>query len=253
MTPSEISVRLQSGIETGDRSAEIFIDPNRYIQHNLSIADGKSAIIALIDSLPVGVMRARPLRSIQDGDMSCVHVDYDLFGPKAGFDIHRFENGLIVEHWDNFEPVLHRANASGRSMFDGPTGNGDISRTAESKATVRRFVEDHLVTGSRKGAESFFRGDQLLQHHPLLSDGAQTFVSYVQQGIGIVAQVSYDQLHMIIGEGELVLSVCEGYRNGVPASFYDLFRLEGNKLAEMWTVTEDVLPTSAWKNSNGKF
>jgi hypothetical protein len=38
-----------------------------------------------------------PLRAIQDGEFAAVHVEYDLWGPKAGFDIHRFEHGLIVE------------------------------------------------------------------------------------------------------------------------------------------------------------
>jgi predicted SnoaL-like aldol condensation-catalyzing enzyme len=28
--------------------------------------------------------------------------EYDFFGPKVGFDVFRFENGEIVEHWDNY-------------------------------------------------------------------------------------------------------------------------------------------------------
>jgi predicted SnoaL-like aldol condensation-catalyzing enzyme len=44
-----------------------------------------------------------PIRVFQDGDFVFAHTEYDFFGPKIGFDIFRFEKGLIVEPWDNLQ------------------------------------------------------------------------------------------------------------------------------------------------------
>jgi predicted SnoaL-like aldol condensation-catalyzing enzyme len=45
------------------------------------------------------------VRVLQDGDFVATHTEYNFFGPKAGFDIFRFENGLIVEHWNNLQEI----------------------------------------------------------------------------------------------------------------------------------------------------
>lgn len=54
------------------------------------------------------------------GDYVALHSEYNLFGNKIGFDIFRFENGKIVEHWDNLQAKADK-NPSGRTMIDGPT------------------------------------------------------------------------------------------------------------------------------------
>ena len=44
-----------------------------------------------------------PIRVFQDRDFVFARTEYDFFGPKIGFDIFRFEEGLIVEPWDNLQ------------------------------------------------------------------------------------------------------------------------------------------------------
>ncbi|MBB5539121.1 hypothetical protein [Rhizobium giardinii] len=39
----------------------------------------------------------------QVGDLVFAHTDYNFFELKIGFDIFRFKNGKIVEHWDNLQ------------------------------------------------------------------------------------------------------------------------------------------------------
>lgn len=58
---------------------------------------------------------------------------------------------------------------------------------------------------------------------------------------------------MILGEGNFVLVVNEGLFDNKPASFYDFYRLEDNKIVEHWDVIEHIPPEDIWKNSNGKF
>ncbi len=70
-----------------------------------------------------------------------------------------------------------------------------------------------------------------------------------QQGIAMV----YTTNHIVLGEGNFVLSISEGEFAGQPTSYYDLFRIENGQIAEHWDVMETILPESEWKNSNGKF
>ena len=71
-----------------------------------------------------------------------VHNEYDFFGPKIGFDIFRFEDGRIVEHWDNLQETPQQPNPSGHTMIDGPTKPTDVEKTDANKQLVRNFVED---------------------------------------------------------------------------------------------------------------
>lgn len=251
MEHKKIVVDLQRSIETGDASATRHINPERYVQHNVNVGDGLPSILALHDLLPRETTRSNPLRAIQDGALVAVHVDYDLWGPKAGFDIHRFEDGLIVEHWDNLQESPSRPNPSGRTMFDGAVEIGDPAQTAASKALVEEFVLQVMV-GHDGEAARFFDDDRLLQHNPVLADGVEVFLGHIGAA-GREGAVRYDELHMLIGEGDFVLAVSEGAAGDAPAAFYDLFRVEDGVIAEHWDVVEAIPPRASHKHDNGKF
>jgi hypothetical protein len=51
-----------------------------------------------------------------DGNVVFAHTDYNVFGPKVGFDIFRFEDGKIVEHWDNLQDTAARPGPSGHTI-----------------------------------------------------------------------------------------------------------------------------------------
>jgi predicted SnoaL-like aldol condensation-catalyzing enzyme len=68
---------------------------------------------------------------------------------------------------------------------------------------------------------------------------------------GIVMR--YTKNHQILGQGNFVLSVSEGMFAGKETSFYDLFRIENDKIVEHWDVIETIMPKSEWRNNNGKF
>src|SRR5438876_4635572 len=84
---------LLKSIETGDRRPISYINPQKYIQHNLSAADGLQGFGALMQQLPPNSARARIVRISQDGEFVFAHTGYNFFGPKIGFDIFRFEDG----------------------------------------------------------------------------------------------------------------------------------------------------------------
>lgn len=252
-TPKQQVHALLTSIETGEHGPAAVINPDKYIQHNLAVADGIAGFGAIMQQLPKGSARARPARVFADGDFVFAHTDYDFFGPKIGFDIFRFEAGKIVEHWDNLQDKPAAANPSGRTMIDGPTEATDLDKTEANKALVRAFIDDILVHGRMDKLAGYFDGDSYLQHNPQVADGlsglGKALEAFARQGLTL----KYDRIHRVLGEGNFVLVVSEGTFGGRATSFYDLFRVANGKIAEHWDTIEAIPPRAEWKNDNGKF
>lgn len=70
------------------------------------LKDGLAGFGAALATLPKGSARVHTVRAFQDGNFVFTHTDYNFFGPKIGFDIFRFEDGKIVEHWDVIETLI---------------------------------------------------------------------------------------------------------------------------------------------------
>ncbi len=246
-------VALLKSIETGESQPMSVINPQYYTQHNLGAADGLAGVEALLQLLPPHSARVQTIRVFQDGAFVFTHTDYDFFGPKIGFDIFRFEEGLIVEHWDNLQETPSAPNPSGHTMIDGPMTAADLEQTEPNKQVVRAFVEDVLVNGKLDKLAGYFDGDIYLQHNPQIGDGlsglGQALEVWARHGI----TMKYGQIHQVLGEGNFVLVVSEGTLGGNHSCFYDLFRVERGKIAEHWDTIETIPPRHEWKNSNGKF
>ena len=250
-TKTQVSALLKS-IETGDAKPVAFINANKYIQHNLAVGDGLAGFGAVLQALPKGSAKVNTVRVIQDGDFVVAHTDYNFFGPKVGFDIFRFENGLIVEHWDNLQ-VTAGPNPSGRTMLDGVSAPADLDKTAANKALVQAFVEDILVNGKMDKLAAYFDGDNYLQHNPQIGDGLSGLGKALSELAKAGISLKYDRIHKVLGEGNLVLVVSEGHFGASHSSFYDLFRVQNGKIAEHWDTIETIPARTEWKNSNGKF
>lgn len=244
---------LLKSLETRDPAPVAVINPSQYTQHNLMVADGLAGFAALMKQLPEGSVKADTARVFQDGDYVFAHTQYEFFGPKVGFDIFRFEDGKIVEHWDNLQERPSTPNPSGRTMIDGPTAATELGKTAENKAFVHEFVDTILVKGEMDKVSRFFDGDRYLQHNPMVADGLSGLSAALKAMAEKGVAMKYDRVHKLLGEGNFVLVVSEGSFGGKPTSFYDLFRVENGKIAEHWDTIETLLPRDAWQNSNGKF
>lgn len=254
MTPQKQQVlALLKSIETGDPAPVAVINPNKYIQHNLAAADGLAGFGELMKLLPKGSAKANTVRVFQDGDHVFAHTEYNFFGPKIGFDIFRFENGKIVEHWDNLQETPAKPNPSGRTMTDGPTQATDLDKTAANKALVKAFVEDILVNGRMEKLASYFDGDNYLQHNPQVPDKLSGLGAALEAMAKAGVSMKYDRVHKVLGEGNFVLVASEGQFGGKHVAFYDLFRVQNGKIAEHWDTIEPIPSRGQWKNANGKF
>ena len=252
MTNKEKVVALLKSIETGAAEPVGYINASKYIQHNLGVADGLAGFGALLKALPPNSAKVNTVRAFEDGDFVFTHTDYNFFGPKIGFDIFRFENGLIVEHWDNLQETA-KPNPSGHTMIDGPAVSTDLNKTEENKKLVKQFVEDILVNGKMDKLAGYFNGDNYIQHNPLIPDQlsglGKALGEWAKQGI----TMKYSKIHKVLGEGNFVLVVSKGDLAGKHNAFYDLFRVENGKIAEHWDTIEPIPAQADWKNNNGKF
>jgi len=244
-------VDLLKSLETKDPTPFAYVNPAKYIQHNLNVGPGPEGVAALIKSLPPDTT-VNTVRVFEDGDYVFAHTAYNFFGPKIGFDIFRFEDGLIVEHWDNLQATATAPSPSGHTMIDGPTAASDLEQTEANKALMRRYM-DHLLAGRRETFLSYFNGTQYIQHNPWVADTIPGLIAGLQALAAKGQAVVYKSVQKILGEGNFVLVVTEATFGGVPTGIYDLYRIEDGKIAEHWDTLEAIPPRADWKNDNGKF
>lgn len=245
-------VALLNSIQTGDSAPVSYINPQKYIQHNLAVGDGLAGFGAVLAQLPKGSAKVNVVRAFEDGPYVFTHTEYDFFGPKAGFDVFRFEDGVIVEHWDNLQEISI-TSASGRSQFDGPTTLENLDQTEANKALVKNFVNDVLMGASPGKITDYISTEHYAQHNPGVKDGlaglGEALNALSEAGMPMV----YEKNHLLLGEGNFVLTVSEGQFMNKHVSFYDLFRIKGGKIVEHWDTIETIPAKSDWKNVNGKF
>lgn len=252
-SPKEKTTALQNSIELGTTLALDLLHPTRYKQHNLSLGDGIEAIGAIHDLLPRDEVYTNVVRAFEDGDYSFVHIDYHLFGPTVAFDIHRYEDGIAVEHWDNLQPTPMVRNKSGRTMTDGKTQAKDHHKTADNKTLVQRFTQQVLVEQRMEDISGYFAGGYLIQHNPHMGDGVPEFLAVRQAWEQQGTPARYDKVHLVLGEGNFVLVLSEGFFSGQHTAFYDLYRVENDKIVEHWDVLETIPAAEDHKHGNGKF
>lgn len=247
------AVALLNSFNTGDQSVIAYINAEKYTQHNLSVADGLEGFGEVMKYAPPEGFSANVVRAFQDGDYVFTHSEYDFFGDKIGVDIFRFEEGLIVEHWDNLIDV-QEPNPSNHTQIDGSLELADIDKTEANKTVVREFIEKVLLNHEMDKLTNYINASNYTQHNPAVGDGLEGFgqaMKYFQEQ-GLVME--YTKLHMVLGEGNFVLAVSEGkFGKGEHTAYYDLFRLEEGKIVEHWDVIATIPSKEEWKNTNGKF
>jgi len=251
LTNVEKAVQLIESIGTTNTEPVAYVNPDKYIQHNLMVADGLEGFGAVLQTLPEGSY-AKVVRAFGDGDFVFLHTEYDFFGPKVGFDIFRFENGLIVEHWDNLAEIA-QPNPSGRTQLDGETTLTDLDKTEENKQLVKGFIDDVLMGANPDRITEYISTEEYIQHNTGVADGldglGQALQALVEAGMPMI----YKQNHRVLGEGNFVLAVSNGTFMNEEVSFYDLFRIENGRIVEHWDTIEVILPEDQWANKNGKF
>ena len=242
---------LLNSFNTGNPDALAYINPNKYIQHNLSVPSGYKPFAEMVKSFPPGE-KAKVLRVFEDGDYVFAHMQYSFMGPQVGFDVFRFEDGFIVEHWDNLLKV-QPPNPSGHTQFDGATEITDFDKTEANKQTVKDLLQKVFMNGEMDKIATYINPTKYIQHNPNVPDGLDGLGSAMQEMAKAGMMMEYSKIHKVLGEGNFVLTLSEGKLGKQPTAYYDLFRLENGQIVEHWDVITPIPPKSEWKNENGKF
>lgn len=244
---------LLKGIETGDPEAVTVVNPNKYIQHNPQTKEGGEGLAALFKRLSKTSPRVNIVRVFEDGDYVFGHTEYDFSTSRIGFEVFRFEGEQTVEHWDNIQS-RKGPNPSGHSMVDGLTTAVDLDKTEANRSLVQSFANDVLIKRQFHLLEKYIHAEQYTEHNPQMRDGITALKAALSSTLENGGdEIEYTKTHRFLAEGNFVLSVCEGSFNGIHSSFYDLFRIENNKIVEHWDTKEAIPPREEWHNDNGKF
>ncbi len=243
--------KFLKGIETGDAMAAAVVNEEKYIQHNPQTHEGSEGIATLFARLSKTSPRVTFVRVFEDGDFAFAHNEYDFASLRVAFEVFRFEDGQAVEHWDNIQP-MQGPNPSGRTMLDGTSEITDLDKTEANRAFVRSFVDDILIHRRYDMLPDYLH-EGVMQHNPQIADGVAALRSALEAKANGTFAILYEKTHRVLAEGNFVLCVSEGARNGVHSSFYDLFRVADGRIVEHWDTIEAIPPRSEWKNDNGKF
>ena len=241
---------LLKGIETGDPQAVSVVNESKYIQHNPLTKTGNIGLAELFLRLSKTNPHVKIIRVFEDGDYVFAHTDYDFNVIEVGFEVFRFEDRLIVEHWDNLELKPINPNPSGHTMLSGTTQVSNLEKTEENRELVRSFVNEVLVNSKLNRLDDYVDSENYIEHNRYMSDGLQSLCETLTLN---EKQRKYEIVHRVLAEGSFVLCVTEGYLDEVHVSFYDLFRIENGLIVEHWDTVNEVPPRSQWVNNNGKF
>ena len=226
-----------------------------YIQHNPGVPSGAAPLLGFVPALAESGLEVEIHRVLAEDDLVVLHTTYrnaQAFGAEqmVAFDVFRVADGKLVEHWDNLT-ALTPPNPSGRTQTDGATEITDRDRTAENKALVIDFVNTVLRDGAGERSAEFISTETYLQHNSSVADGLEglgaALATWAEQGI----TMHYDQIHLVVAEGNFVFTASEGTLAGKPTAFYDLFRVQDGRIVEHWDVIADIPEEMA--HDNGKF
>lgn len=226
------------------------------LQHDPKLADGLggmklfAAEIAGSPSADITIYR-----TLVDSNIVLLHSRYQgvphYGGPVIAFDLFRFKDDKIVEHWGGQQPE-EPPNPSGRTEVDGPTVVLDRELTEANRALVRTYRETVFVSLRFDRIEEFVDGARYAQHASKIGDG----IAGLRNRITSVAKAG-GQLNIAarryLADGNFVLVLSEGDLPTGATAIYDLFRVENGKIVEHWDVLAPIPPRAEWKNANGPF
>lgn len=245
MNKKEIVISLMKTIETKSKDPLGFINVEKFIHHTVRKEDGFKGIWDFLMAAP-GTSTVDPVRVIQDGDYVFLHTDFNFYGPHIGFDVFRFEDGRIVEMWDCIQAKV-KPYPNGHTMIDGATGIKDFDKTKTNKMIVENFVSDILINGKTGKIEGYYSNNQFTEHNRYFDNPITGLTEAVKGGL------KYNTIHKVLGEGNFVLTISEGQLLDQHTAFFDLFRVEEDKIVEHWDVIEPIAPKDQWKNTTGRF
>ena len=257
-TNVEKAIAVLKAIQSGDVTAmQDYISSDQYTQHNLSYPDGLSAVIGATQSGAFNGTTINIVRSFVDNDVVVLHSEYggswNSNSAQVVFDVFRFKDGLIVEHWDNLVNV--QDDGDGTTQLNGSvTPATELDKTEANRAVVTETSKNIFLDGKYSTIAAYFDTANYVQHSVGFGTNIQPllgFLSTLAEGTPF-----YKSIEFIYVEGNFALMMSQGFpdqNTGLSSAYYDLFRLENGKIVEHWDVVQTIPEQKDWANDNGKW
>ncbi|WP_341225329.1 hypothetical protein [uncultured Arcticibacterium sp.] len=179
-----------------------------------------------------------PIRILQDDSLVAIHSR--MIGDTLRFrwDIMLIEQKKIQKHWSNVNDSLG-VNPDNHSEIDGPTIPSQLEKTANNRSLIARFIDQCMIREDG-GASKFFNFGLYTQHNRDVGDGVSGLLWGMLRMKRKGEVIKFKNNYHIVAEGNLVLSATEGYVANEKMAFYDLFRIEKNKIVEHWDIIAPI-------------
>jgi predicted SnoaL-like aldol condensation-catalyzing enzyme/uncharacterized protein YndB with AHSA1/START domain len=247
-TDIEKVLTIFHGISAGDVDlATQHIDHKRFVQHNPYAADGVEGLTRFISQTPRDQLQLSVVRAFQDGPYVVAQAMGQRSGRNIFFDIFKFEDGLVVEHWA-FSAGGAPPNPSGHTQIDGPTEATHLDDTEKNKSLLRTYFETFHIRSDHSRSEHYFAADLMIRHEPGVRDGVAEFMRDVEV---LMQHRTIDEIKFLLGQGEFVFIAAKGTHEDEPCVYIDLYRVQDDKIVEHWGFPEMVPPQEDLKNDNG--
>lgn len=180
----------------------------------------------------------QPVRILHDSNY--VAVQSRMLGDTLRFrwDIVRFENQKIQEHWSNVADSSG-LNPDGHTEIDGPTLPTHFEQTDTNRAHIKHFMDQCMIREDG-GAPKFFNFGLYIQHNHEVGDGLNGLLWAMVKMKMKGKVIKFKNNFLVIAEGNFVLSATEGYVGEHKSVFFDFFRVEENKIVEHWDIIAPV-------------
>jgi predicted SnoaL-like aldol condensation-catalyzing enzyme len=195
------------GIECRDPDLTTnYMNPEKYKQHNPHLLGGVEGLREHIRQFPPENHHLKVVRTFEDGSYVFAQEEGLILGQSVFFDLFRFEEGLIVEHWA-FSAKGAPSNQSGHTQTDGPTEAKLSEDTEKNKSIVREYYETIHISGVHSKIPQYFSGDHCIRHEPGVRDGVAAFKSDLAE---LTRHRSIDEIKFVLGQGDFVFIVAKG-------------------------------------------
>jgi predicted SnoaL-like aldol condensation-catalyzing enzyme len=239
------------GIGNRDPNLAIkYMHPTKYTQHNPFASDGIAGVVEWIAQLSPEKSPIKVIRAFQDGDHVFTHAEANVLGQNVFFDIFRFEDGLIIQHYDLFT-AMAPPNESGHTQTDGPTQAKPDQDKEKNKSLIREYYETVHISGDHTKVPQYC-GDLCIRHESGVRDGMTAFIRDLAAATNHGKQSrSIDEVKFVLGQGDFVFVAAIGSLEGKACAYCALYRVEDEKIAEHWGLIQEVPPKEKQKNDNG--
>lgn len=178
MATSNIEKALTFLKGTGVRNPDLatkYIHPTKYTEHNPFAADGIEGLKEYISGFPSHNHHLKVIRAFQDDAYVFTQADGEILGQNTFFDVFKFEDELIVEHW-SFSEKSGPPNQSGHTQLDGPIEAKHNADTEKNKAMISDYYQTFHIEGDHSKVPQYFSGDLCIRHEPDVRYGVAAFL-----------------------------------------------------------------------------